>query len=1087
MQFQILGPLRVTDEDEQEVALGGAKPAAVLAMLLLRPNEVVSADRLIEDLWEGDLPPTAAKTLQVHMSRLRRALGDSNGTIQTARGGYVLELDPQKIDARRFESLVAEGSAALSEGAHSKASARLRSALGLWRGEALADFAYASFAQDEIARLDGLRSVAREQAVEAELALGRHAELVPELKWLVKRHPLSEHVRAQLMLALYRSGRQAEALGVYRAARRALVDQLGIEPGEELRALERAILAQDDELAAPSAQPRRRRPERAQRGTLVGYERELAGLEDLLEQALSGRGHLALVAGEPGIGKSRLVDELAAVAGARGAQVVWGRARSGGGAPAYWPWIQVLRALIADRDAQELRTQIGSGAPDLVQLLPALRDVFGDVDTSDASDADDARFRMFDAAARFLGRAAAGHPVVVVLDDLHVADRATLQLLEFVAPAVLDARVLIIGTYRDTQADLERPLRDSLGELARTTDCLQLVLTGLDEDDTAHFVELSAGIAPMPKLAAAIHEASSGNPLFVSELVRLLRAENRLHELEDEAALVLPRGVEQVITRRIDRLSEVCRQTLATASVIGREFDLTLLERAGDASGDELLGHVEDAIASRVVELAAGGSFRFSHDVVRQTLYSGLGAADRRRRHEAVANALERLHAARPDPVLADLAHHFTEALPGADPAKAIHYLTGAADAAAELGARHDAAALYERAAELARVHGADEGLQYELYLRLAEQFIVIPDMAPATAAIESAEALSLVAPDRERDARLTIARAHLRMLDALAVPEDELFEVIEMFREADDPAGEARAWGAFVTLNCGRSNRLKGGEAAESMLACARRAGSKALENLAMRNIGSNFALGYGPVPDATRRVQALIAGCRDDYTKSRLLNSVATLATLRGHFDEAREHLAEARRVCPPRELPNVDGYLAGTAARIETLCHNYRRAEEFGRAGIAVLEEQGLVRYLSSEACFLVDALIPQGKLEEAEALLDRARPWAAEDDADALLRQARSRARLEFARGNADAAEALAREALRYVEDAAAPDEHADTLILLAEILSASGAEDEARSALEQAIAVAGERGATVLVNRAQELLGRTDEFARAVAS
>src|SRR3954447_19221971 len=255
MQFQILGPLRVTDGHEHEIALGGAKPAAVLAMLLLRANEVVSADHLIEDLWDGQPPATAPKTLQVHISRLRRVLGE-DGPISTSRGGYILQAEPDQIDARRFQKLISEGRQALSERAHARASARLRAALALWRGDALADFAYASFAQDAIARLDGLRIVALESAVEAELALGRHAELVPELKSLVKRHPLSEHLRGQLMLALYRAGRQAEALGVYRAGRRVLVDQLGIEPSEELRELERRILEQDAQLAAPRPQAR---------------------------------------------------------------------------------------------------------------------------------------------------------------------------------------------------------------------------------------------------------------------------------------------------------------------------------------------------------------------------------------------------------------------------------------------------------------------------------------------------------------------------------------------------------------------------------------------------------------------------------------------------------------------------------------------------------------------------------------------------------------------------------------------------------------------------------------------------------------
>src|SRR3954466_14202952 len=346
MQFDILGPLRVTDGSDHEVAVGGSKRPAPLAGLLLRPNEAVSADRLVDDLWDGQPPATAAKTLQVHISRLRRALPEA--TIATTRGGYLLNADAEQIDALRFEALVSDGTAALAEGAHARASARLRSALALWRGDALADFTYASFAQDTIARLDGLRTVALESAVEAELALGRHAELVPEIKSLLKRHPLSEHLHAQLMLALYRSGRQAEALGVYRAARRVLVDSLGIEPSEELRELERRILEQDAQLSAPAPHARspREQVETSQRGALVGYDNELRALEDLLEQALMRRGRLALIAGEPGVGKTRLADELGAVGGARGAQVVWGRAWSAGGAPPYWPWIQVLRALV---------------------------------------------------------------------------------------------------------------------------------------------------------------------------------------------------------------------------------------------------------------------------------------------------------------------------------------------------------------------------------------------------------------------------------------------------------------------------------------------------------------------------------------------------------------------------------------------------------------------------------------------------------------------------------------------------------------------------------------------------------------------
>jgi DNA-binding SARP family transcriptional activator len=1077
IQFQILGPLRVTDGDEREIALGGAKPAAVLAMLVLRAGEVVSPDRLIDDLWDGQPPPTAAKTLQVHISRLRRAFGAA-GPIATARGGYVLDVEPEQIDARRFEALVADGTAALAEGAHARASARLRAALALWRGDALADFAYASFAQDDIARFDGLRTVALESACEAELALGRHTELIPELKGLVKNHPLSEHLQAQLMLALYRSGRQAEALGVYRAARRVLVDQLGLEPSEELRELERAILAQDRELAAPSPRlrPVREQAQASQRAALVGYERELTALEDLLEQALGGQGRLALISGEPGIGKTRLADELGAVAGARGAQVVWGRCWSGGGAPAYWPWIQVLRALTGARDPATLRAELGPSASELTQLLPELRDLLPAASISSPSDPEEARFRLFDAVAGFVARAAGARPLVIVLDDLHSADAATLSMLQFMAGAVLDAPVLIVGTYRDTEAALERLLSDTLSELARTTDCLQLVLTGLSGEDTAHFVEVSAGVAPMPTLAAAIHDASSGNPLFVSELVRLLDAEDRLHELEAGDSLAMPRGLSQVIVRRLEQLSEPCRRTLSLAAVIGRDFDMTLLADAAAEDADSLLAQIDDALAARVIERVPGGAFRFSHDLVRQTLYAGLGAVERRHMHEAVARALEEVHATRPEPVLADLAHHFSEALPGGDAGKATRYLGLAGDQAAELSAYHEAAALYGRAAEIGKAGAADAAELRDLYLKLAEQYVAILELEPARAAVGEADALLALEPDPIVEGRLAIARAHFSMLDTSTMDEEAIFSAIDLFEANGDPLAAARGWSVLVTLNCGRSDRLQGNEASERMLECARRGGSKALTGQAMRNLGSTLALGAAPVSTAVARLRALLHEAEDPFTRARLTNCVAELEGIRGRFDEGRALIAEARAIAPQGERLTLEGYLWSCGARLELRAGNPRRAEELARRACADLESQGLARYLSSELLSLVDALIEQERYDEARTYLDRAIGYTAPDDVDALLRQARSQARLELAHGNLAAAEDFARQAVEYGEAAETPDEHSECLLLLATVLFARDRLAEARHLAAEGLRVAEARENVPVAQRARRMLG-----------
>src|SRR5918997_1307276 len=255
MDFRILGPLEALD-GRQRVALGGSKRRAVLALLLLHANETLSTDRMIDELGGAPPPPAAAKTLQVHISRLRKALGGGSADVVVTREhGYELQLDPEHLDANRFERLVSEGRSELDAGRPQTAMPALEQALSLWRGPPLADLAYEAFAQREIARLDQLHAVALEWLVEAKLMLGRHAEVIGQLEALVDEHPYREGLRAQLMLALYRADRQADALQAYQDARRMLVEELGIEPGERLRELEAAVLAQDPALAAPVAAP----------------------------------------------------------------------------------------------------------------------------------------------------------------------------------------------------------------------------------------------------------------------------------------------------------------------------------------------------------------------------------------------------------------------------------------------------------------------------------------------------------------------------------------------------------------------------------------------------------------------------------------------------------------------------------------------------------------------------------------------------------------------------------------------------------------------------------------------------------------
>ena len=248
MDFRILGPLEAL-QDGEPVALRGGRQRALLALLVLHVNEVVAAERLVTELWPAGAPATAAKIVQTYVSDLRKALGDA--AIATRPPGYVLRADPQAVDARRFEGLVAAGSRAVAAGAPAEAAGVLGEALALWRGPALVEFAYESFAQAEIARLEELRLVALEQRLEADLALGRELDVLGELEALVAANPLRERLRGQLMVALYRAGRQSEALHAFQDARKALNAVLGIEPGPSLRALEHAILQHDPSLGAP--------------------------------------------------------------------------------------------------------------------------------------------------------------------------------------------------------------------------------------------------------------------------------------------------------------------------------------------------------------------------------------------------------------------------------------------------------------------------------------------------------------------------------------------------------------------------------------------------------------------------------------------------------------------------------------------------------------------------------------------------------------------------------------------------------------------------------------------------------------------
>jgi class 3 adenylate cyclase len=461
-------------------------------------------------------------------------------------------------------------------------------------------------------------------------------------------------------------------------------------------------------------------------GVFVGREKEMDELRAGLEDALSGRGRLLMLVGEPGIGKTRTSEEMATYAGLRNTQVLWGKCYEGEGAPAYWPWVQVIRSYVHDREPQALMSEMGPGAADIAQVVSEVKERLPGLPTPPELEPEQARFRLFDSITTFLKNAANRQPIVLVLDDLHWADKPSLLLLQFLSRELRGARLMVLATYRDVELRRQHPLSQTLGELARQQLSQRILLRGLTDRDVARFIEITAGITPPEALVEAVYRETEGNPFFVNEIVRLLVADGRLERPEEVKSwsVTIPQGVREVVGRRLDHLSEECNGVLTVASVIGREFGLDALEKTCDVSGDRLLEALEEAVAARVVNEVpqAIGRYNFSHALIWETLHEELTTTRRLRLHRQIGEVLEGLYVANLEPHLAELAHHFFEAAPGGDVDKAIDYARRAGDRAAALLAHEEAAQQHGTALQaLDLLDKPDDRLRCELLLALGE------------------------------------------------------------------------------------------------------------------------------------------------------------------------------------------------------------------------------------------------------------------------------------------------------------------------------------------------------------------------------
>jgi ATP/maltotriose-dependent transcriptional regulator MalT len=433
----------------------------------------------------------------------------------------------------------------------------------------------------------------------------------------------------------------------------------------------------------------------------VGRERELVLLRHALDQALAGHGRVTLLGGEPGIGKTRAAEEFVAGARALGCQVHWSACDEWEGAPAYWPWTQVIRSIVRGRDSGSVGRLLGSDGSDIAQIVPELGVRQDTPALQPAGNEEAARFRLFDAVASFLATVAGETPIVVVLDDLHWADTPSLLLLQFVAQRLREVPLMILGTHRLGEVGREHPLAETLGELTRVQGSVRVILDGLRRDETREVATAVVGHELPARIIDVVQHETEGNPFFVTEIARYLAGERAMAPGATRGGLHfhVPETVKEVIGRRLSRLPAACQSLLSMASVVGREFSLRALAAIGERPVDEILEELDDALRARMIDAGVTpGAYRFHHALVQETLYELLPPSRRLRLHRAAGQALESLAPAGVDPPLDELSYHFFQAAPLGDAEKALDYAVRAAERAMALLAWENAVEHYRRA-----------------------------------------------------------------------------------------------------------------------------------------------------------------------------------------------------------------------------------------------------------------------------------------------------------------------------------------------------------------------------------------------------
>ncbi len=642
-------------------------------------------------------------------------------------------------------------------------------------------------------------------------------------------------------------------------------------------------------------------------GVFVGRHKEMDQLKAAFEEVLSGHGRMVTLVGEPGIGKTRTAQELATYAAMRGAQVLWGRSYESGGAPPYWPWVQAMRSHVSSASAESLRGDMGSTASVIAEVVTDVKEKLpGLPEPMPIDDPESARFRLFDAIATFLKQASSSTPLVLMLEDLHWADKPSLMLLEFVARELANSKILIVGNYRDIELNRRHPLSVTLGDLTRERLFDRILLRGLQKHDVARFIEIAAGITPPPALVDTVFQQTEGNPLFVTETVRLLIQEGDIasgRKTEGGTTsweIRIPEGVREVIGRRLDRLSERCNEVLTIAAVIGRQFRFDVLKMLmEDTTDGQMLDAIDDAFSARVIEeLDEVGLYQFTHASMQETLTEELSLTRRVRLHARISEALEEYYGDAADENAAELVEHFAEAETVLGPEGLVRYGLNAGHAALSGFAYESAQRQFLRVIKAAG-ETLDAVTKAEALHGLARCEIATSERESMSSAVASLrQAFDSYMDAGQTQKALYVALTDIPNFTGLTGVVSLLEEAMKLVQENSQEAGRLLTkYGEFLFEE--RSNGEQGLEVLDTALAIAARESDSDLElrTLVVSASINGYHLNNDARYEQSLRAAELASDTNNIGATIRAHQYAAGMLMGMGQLSESRQHASQAR----------------------------------------------------------------------------------------------------------------------------------------------------------------------------------------------